>query len=90
MSVLDDKPEHDYPLNGCWERPMITTPVLHENIPLLEVADAETMELLLADATVAGAVIERLSPTVAVLDPSRADAVINRLLKLGHLPKVSA
>ena len=64
--------------------------VLHENIPVLEVTEAETLDLLLAQATVAGAVVERLSPTVVVLDPSRVDAVITYLLKSGHLPKVSA
>ncbi len=66
------------------------TAVVHENLPLLEVADALTLDHLLADAAVADAIVLRLSPTVAVVDPARVEVLRARLLKLGHLPRVVA
>jgi len=62
--------------------------LIHENIPTLEVTDAAALDHLLADNTVAAAVVRRLSPTVAVLDPGKVELVVTRLRKLGHLPKV--
>ena len=63
-------------------------PVLHENLPVLEVAEALTLDHLLADPTIADAVVMRPDPEVAVLDPAKVEAVVERLVKLGHLPKV--
>lgn len=63
--------------------------VVHDNLPLIEVADAITLDQLLADTAVADAIVRRLAPTVALIDPAKVDAVIARLKKLGHLPKVS-
>ena len=65
-----------------------TIALIHENIPTLEVTDAVALDHLLADTTVATAVVRRLSPTVAVLDPGKVELVVARLRKLGHLPKV--
>jgi hypothetical protein len=65
---------------------MSLLPVIHENIPLLEVADAVTLDQLLADVAVADAIVQRLAPTVAVIDPAKVEALSARLLKLGHLP----
>jgi hypothetical protein len=62
--------------------------ILHENLPLLEVSDAVALDHLLLDAAVADAVVRRLSPTMAAVDPAKVDAVVARLRKLGHLPKV--
>jgi hypothetical protein len=62
--------------------------VIHENIPTLEVADSVTLDHLLADVTVANAVVRRLSPTMVVVDPAKVEMVVTRLRKLGHLPKV--
>jgi hypothetical protein len=63
-------------------------PVLHENLPVLEVAEALTLDHLLIDPTMGDAVVLRPDPEVAVLDPAKVDAVVERLVKLGHLPKV--
>lgn len=62
--------------------------VIHDNIPTLEVTDALALDHLLADVTIADAIVQRLSPTLAVVDPAKIDAVVARLRKLGHLPKV--
>ncbi len=63
-------------------------PIVHDNLPLLETSDAAGMEHLLAEAAVRDAVVARLSPTVAVLDPAKLEALLVRLRKLGQLPKV--
>lgn len=65
-----------------------TLPMLHENLPVLEVTDSITLDHLLADAAIADAVVLRLDPETAVLDPAKVEAVVDRLVKLGHLPKV--
>ena len=62
--------------------------VVHENLPLIEVTDAVALDHLLADATLADAIVTRLAPTVAVIDPAKVETVVARLKKLGHLPKV--
>ena len=63
-------------------------PVIHENISVIEVADAAALEALLLDPTLALAIVHRLTPTQAVIDPAKVEAVVARLKKLGHLPKV--
>lgn len=63
-------------------------PILHENLPTLEVSDAMMLDHLLADPAVAGAIVRRLSPTMVVLDPAKVAPLLTRLRKLGHLPKV--
>ena len=62
--------------------------VIHDNIPVIEVADAVALDHLLADAAIADAIVRRLSPNMAVVDPAKVEIVIARLRKLGHLPKV--
>ncbi len=64
------------------------TAVVHENLPLIEVADAAVLDGLLADVAVADAIVLRLAPTVAVVDPAKVELLIARLKKLGHLPGV--
>ncbi len=63
-------------------------PVLHENLPMLEVADRRLLDDLYADPQVALFLLKRLSDTVAVVAPGQVDALRARLLKLGHTPKV--
>jgi hypothetical protein len=63
-------------------------PVVHENLPLLETAEAVTLDQFFADATLGDGLVARLAPTVAVVDPAKLEAVLARLKKLGHLPKV--
>lgn len=62
--------------------------VVHENIPVIEVAEAFTLDLLLADPTVADAIVNRIAPSVAIIDPAKTETLLARLIALGHLPKV--
>ena len=62
--------------------------VLHENLPLLEVADPHLLDSLLADPATARFILTRLSNRVAIIAPGQFDALQARLLKLGQLPKV--
>ena len=63
-------------------------PVVHDNLPLLETEEAATLDQFFADAVLGDGLVARLSPTVAAVDPARLEAVLARLKKLGHLPKV--
>lgn len=63
-------------------------PILHENLPLIEVADRWLLDALVADAIAGLYVLTRLSDTVAVIAPDKFDALLARLRQLGHLPKV--
>ncbi len=63
-------------------------PTSHENLPLIEVADAWLLDTLLADAQTAQLLVLRLSDTVAIVAPGQMDALLARLRKLGHTPKV--
>lgn len=65
-------------------------PVLHEQLPLIEVAEAWLLDALLADATAAKYIARRLSDTVAVVEPGALDPLLVRMRKLGHTPKVMA
>lgn len=64
--------------------------ILHENLPIIEVADKLLMDMLLTDARVAQFVVTRLSDCAAVILPERFDALAERLRKLGHLPQIVA
>jgi hypothetical protein len=61
---------------------------LHENLPLIEVDDARLLDDLYADEKTALLLLTRLSGQVAVVAPGQFDALVARLRKLGHLPKV--
>jgi hypothetical protein len=63
-------------------------PLLHENLPLIEVADKWLLDMLIADAVAGVFILTRLSDTVAVIAPDKFDALLARLRQLGHLPKV--
>ena len=62
--------------------------VLHENVPLIEVADGVLLDALLADRTTARWIGARLSDRVAVVMPGEQDRLVERLRHQGHLPKV--
>ncbi len=66
----------------------MTQPVLHKNLPLIEVADALILDDLYADPQAARHLLAQLGPTVAVVAPGEMDNLLMRLLKLGHTPKV--
>ena len=62
--------------------------ILHQNLPLIEVAEPWLLDSILADAAAARCVVIRLSDRVAVAAPGQMDALLARLRKLGHTPKV--
>jgi hypothetical protein len=66
----------------------IKTPILHKNLPVIEVADAILLDQLLADPSTARSLLVRLSERAAIVDPQGFDALIDKLIKAGHLPKV--
>jgi hypothetical protein len=62
--------------------------ILHDNLPLIEVADPLILDDLYADSRAAQFLLTRLSPTIAVIVPGQMEALLARLLKLGHTPKM--
>lgn len=63
-------------------------PTLHENVPLIEVRDKVTLDMLFADAQAGRYFIRRLSDVAAMVMPGQVDPLLARLRKLGHTPKV--
>ena len=63
-------------------------PILHENLPIIEVAESYILDMCLQDKVAAPLLLTRLSDRVAVVEPTRRDELLARLLKLGHTPKV--
>ena len=61
---------------------------LHENLPVIEVVDKVTLDMLFADTHASRYMAKRLSQTVAVVYPQQFDSLLARLRKLGHTPKV--
>jgi hypothetical protein len=61
---------------------------LHQNLPLVEVAEPWLLDTILADAGAARCIVTRLSDRVAIVAPGQTDALLARLRKLGHTPKV--
>jgi hypothetical protein len=62
--------------------------IVHEHIPVIEVEEPMLLDQLLADNTLAFAIVKRLGPTAAVIDPGMVPQVVKQLAKYGHLPKV--
>ena len=62
--------------------------ILHENLPLIEVAESWLLDTMLADAGAARYIVTRLSDRVAIVAPGQLDTLLARLRKLGHTPKV--
>lgn len=61
---------------------------LHANLTLVEVAEAWQLDMLLADAAAGRLIAARISERLAAVTPGQADALLARLRKLGHTPKV--
>jgi hypothetical protein len=61
---------------------------LHHNLPLVEVAEPWLLDTMLADAGAARWIVTRLSDRVAIVAPGQIDALLARLRKLGHTPKL--
>jgi len=62
--------------------------ILHENLPLLEVADSVLLDVITADPQARKLILVRLSERTAIVAPGGFDALLARLRKLGHTPKV--
>jgi hypothetical protein len=67
---------------------MDTEPILHENLPLLEVTDPVFLDALYADPRTEMYLLTRLSERVAVIAPASIDKLEQYLLKQGHTPKI--
>ena len=63
-------------------------PILHENLPLIEVSDPFDLDTLYADMRAAQYLLTRIGPTLAVVVPGEMDNLLARLRKMGHTPKV--
>ena len=61
---------------------------LHENLPIIEVANSLLLDTLLSDKRTAHLILKRLDQQVAIVAPGKFEALLLRLKKLGHLPKV--
>lgn len=66
----------------------MTQPILHKNLPLIEVDDELTLDNLYADTRASQYLLTRLSKTIAVVAPGQLDALLARLLQSGQFPKV--
>ena len=62
--------------------------ILHENLPIIEVADSYILDMIVQDKVASPMLLTQLSDQVAVVNPEKLDALLARLLKLGHTPKV--
>jgi hypothetical protein len=65
-----------------------TNPILHQNVPLLQVNDPLELDTLLADAIAAQFIVTCLSDRVAIIAPGQVDTLLARLIKLRHTPQV--
>ncbi len=61
---------------------------LHRRVSLVQTEDAVLAEELLASKKLAQDVLGRLTGTVLLIRPGRADAVVQELQKMGHTPQV--
>lgn len=61
---------------------------LHENLPVIEVANPLLLDTLISDKRTAHLILKRLDERVAIVAPRQFDVLLSRLKKLGHLPKV--
>ena len=62
--------------------------ILHQNLPIIEVARPWLLDTMLADAGAARYIVTRLSDRVAIVAPGQIDTLLARLRKLGHTPKL--
>lgn len=66
----------------------LDAPLLHTHLTLVETAEPELMEELLADRRIGPLLVARLSDCVAVVAPGAAREVQRWLLKAGHTPRI--
>jgi len=61
---------------------------LHRRVCLVQTEDAVLAEELLAHKKLQPDLVGRLTDTVLLVRPGRADAVVQELQRLGHTPRV--
>jgi hypothetical protein len=66
----------------------IEAPLLHTHLTLVETAEPELLEELLADRRIGPLLVARLSDCVAVVAPGNAKEAHRWLLKAGHTPRI--
>lgn len=67
---------------------MRNKPIIHKNLPIIEVADRLILDDLYADPISAQYLLARMGPTVAIVALGAMEKFRTYLLKLGHTPKV--
>jgi hypothetical protein len=67
----------------------LRAPLLHAQLTLIETAEPELLEELLADQRVGPLLVARLSDCVAVVAPGQAQQAQKWLLKAGHTPRIT-
>ncbi len=65
-----------------------TEPIIHQNLPVIEVAHGFLLDMIIADKKTKPYIMKRLSDSMAIVDPKHFDKLVERLQKMGHLPKV--
>jgi hypothetical protein len=68
--------------------PKQNTAILHDGVSLIEVATPLLLDTLLSNPRTAPLILTRLGDRVAIVAPNQLDELLERLKKLGHLPKV--
>jgi len=66
----------------------LAAPLLHTHLTLVETAESELLEELLAERRIGPLLVARLSDCVAVVAPGHAKEVQRWLLKAGHTPRI--
>jgi len=66
----------------------LAAPLLHTRLTLIETAEPEQLEELMADRRIGPLLVARLSDCVAVVAPGNAREVQRWLLKAGHTPRI--
>jgi hypothetical protein len=62
---------------------------LHRRVCLVQTEDAVLAEELLARKKLAQDIVGRLTDSILLIRPGRADSVVQELQKMGHTPQVS-
>lgn len=63
-------------------------PTLHTNLPMIEVAEPWILDTLMNDTSAGRLIVARLDDCAALVAVGQLDALLTRLRKLGHTPRV--
>ena len=62
--------------------------ILHDQVSLIEVATPLLLDTLMSNPRTAPFILTRLDDVTAIVAPGKLDELLERLKKLGQLPKV--